>query len=92
VSDNSMTVKEAGLRGGMARKAQNPDYAELGRMGGSKTAKRGKDYYAAIGRIGGSTTRDRGADYQAMGRAGGARVRELVRLGREVDAAEGGAE
>lgn len=87
--DDSMTVREAGKRGGAARKAQNPDYAEMGHKGGSKTAERGKEYYSRIGRIGGTKNRDNGMDYHALGKKGGARVSELIRRGREVEAARG---
>lgn len=55
-----MTVREAGKRGGAARKAQlSPDgYSELGKKGGAATqARHGADHYSRIGNRGGAACR-----------------------------------
>ena len=76
-SAGEMSVREAGRRGGQARREQlGPDgYAALGRKGGQATAaSHGSSFYRAIGQKGGEI--------------GGRRVRELIAAGKQ---AEGGA-
>jgi general stress protein YciG len=74
-----ITVKEAGARGGRRRADQiGPDgFRELGRKGGTETAKRGADFYRRIGRLGGNARKAAlGSEgYAAMGRKGGGKDR-----------------
>lgn len=89
----SMTTREAGLRGGAARKAaMTPEaYAELGRKGGTTTKERhGPEFYHQIGKEGGNTIlQQRGLEHYAeMGRKGGRRTQELMSRGRELEAAD----
>jgi general stress protein YciG len=67
VSEQPMTVKDAGRRGG--------------ERGGQTTRERyGSEFYREIGRRGGETVRElRGREfYEDIGRKGGRKVRELI--------------
>jgi general stress protein YciG len=75
----SMTVKEAGRKGGakVAKQRGREFYEEIGRKGGEKVAaERGHDFYAAIGRKGGEkVASERGHEfYEEIGRKGGEKV------------------
>ena len=72
----SMTVKEAGRKGGKKTAAQHgPDfYSKIGKKGGeARKQKLGKNGYRDLGRKGGQTTAKRqGAEfYSFIGRKGG---------------------
>lgn len=85
MTDSSMSCREAGRIGGRARRAQNPDYAALGTVGGAVTkARYGIEHYRTIGKRGGRTTADeRGSEhFRAMGRKGGSRTAELIKKGK----------
>ncbi|HET6435331.1 MAG TPA: hypothetical protein VFG18_06450 [Xanthomonadaceae bacterium] len=74
--NGEMSVREAGRKGGEARRAQlGPEgYAQLGRKGGEATAAaHGSGFYQQIGQKGGEI--------------GGQRVRDLIAQGKQ--AAEG---
>ena len=69
-----MSVREAGRKGGEARRAQlGPGgYAQLGRKGGKATAaSHGSAFYQAIGQKGGAI--------------GGQRIRELIEQGKRAE-------
>lgn len=74
-----ITVKEAGARGGRRRADQigTDGFRELGRKGGTETAKRGPDFYRRIGRMGGNARKAAlGSEgYAEMGRKGGGKDR-----------------
>jgi general stress protein YciG len=75
----SMSVQEAGRRGGEKRKEDlGPEgYAMLGRKGGERTAEtHGRQFYQEIGRKGGEArAEDLGPEgYSALGRKGGEKV------------------
>ena len=77
--DGGMSVRDAGRKGGEARRAQlgQDGYAQLGRKGGQATAaSHGSAFYRAIGQKGGEV--------------GGQRVRELVEEGKRFEEASGG--
>lgn len=71
--------------------ARNPPpefWARLGRQGGTATAKKhGREHYAKIGRLGGRANVERHPPehFQALGKQAGERLRELIRLGREME-------
>lgn len=72
--NGGMSVREAGRKGGEARRAQlGPDgYAQLGRKGGEATAaSHGTAFYQAIGQKGGEI--------------GGQRMRELIAQGKRAE-------
>lgn len=93
-----VSVQEAGRRGGtkVAAKYKGTDfYAEIGRLGGQRTAAaHGPSHYAAIGALGGKkggeATRDKhgSSHYEAIGRKGGAKVKALIAAGKAAQAAK----
>jgi len=76
---SSAFYAEIGRKGGLSRKAQQPDYQALGRKGGESRKAQGVDY-RALGRKGGESVRtQRGSRFYAeIGRKGGeARIDRL---------------
>ena len=75
-ADDSISCREAGRRGGLARRQQEPDYAAMGQVGGAVTKRKyGLAHYQDIGYKGGRATAQKygRGHYQEIGRKGGAR-------------------
>jgi general stress protein YciG len=84
VEDNSISCREAGRRGGLARRRQEPDYAAMGQIGGATTKRKyGLAHYQDLGYKGGKATAKKHgrAHYQEIGSAGGSRTAALVKKG-----------
>lgn len=87
MSDDSMSVRDAGRLGGRKRR-ETADYSAMGAKGGAVTrARYGFAHYAELGHKGGQATAKKyGREhYIKMGSAGGQRTRELVRKGQAAE-------
>jgi general stress protein YciG len=76
-----------GQKGGATNFARHGAEAmrAIGKRGGDATKASGLDY-SAIGKLGGAATKALGPEhYAALGRKGGARLRALVRRGRQAE-------
>ena len=83
-----LTVREAGRLGGkrVVELYGHEFYQEIGSKGGARTSELyGPEFYGEIGSKGGTSTRDRHGPefYQKIGKKGGAKIKELIKRGRE---------
>jgi general stress protein YciG len=88
VEDNSISCREAGRRGGLARRRLEPDYSEMGKVGGAVTRRKyGLEHYQALGKKGGATTAKKHGTghYRAIGHAGGSRTAALIKQGQAAE-------
>jgi general stress protein YciG len=83
-ADDSISCREAGRRGGQARREQEPDYRKMGQIGGATTKRKyGLAHYQDIGKKGGAATaKKHGREhFKQLGSAGGSRTAARVKQG-----------
>lgn len=69
----SMSVKEAGAKGGKATMAKygRSHFVEIGRVSGLKAAAKGREFFVELGKKGGKTTAAKPGHMSKIGKMGG---------------------